>query len=148
MAKRKKTVRKDAMHKNQGWKYFMWPCLLVIIFSCVFLIYWINNRNSTYNNIEYIKGFMTSQGKLNDFSNKLGMHDPNTDIKWFMTDKEVRIEFGRIILDWEKEEFFDQANLDHLSTIGITTEIKEDEKTHVKVLHVYYCGMELERWIK
>lgn len=148
MAKRKKAKKKDFMNKGASWKWFIAPCALVIICSCVYLMWYINNKNSTYTNIEYIKGMMTSSGKLNDFSNKIAMHDPKTDIKWFMTDKEVRIEFGRIILDWEKEDFFKEENLTHLSTIGITAEIIPDKATGVKKLHIYYQGLEIERWIK
>lgn len=117
MAKRKKPKQKDFMNKNASWKWFVAPCVLIIICSCVYMIWFINNRNSTYTNIEYIKGFMTSSGTLNDFSNKIAMHDPKTDIKWFMTGDEVRIEFGRIVMDWSKEDFFKEENLRTLAPL-------------------------------
>lgn len=148
MAKRRKSKNKDVMNKNMSWKYLVAPCALVIICSCVYLMWYINNKNSTYENIDYIRGFMTSSGTLNDFSNKIGMHDPEKDLKWFMTDKTVRIEFGRIVMEWEKDEFLSDDNLTHLSTIGITADVQTDKDTGKKKLHLYYQGTEMERWIK
>lgn len=150
MAKRKlsKASRpKDFMGGKSIMKYIFIPCSLVIIASCIFLIWYINNQNSTYSNIKYIRSFMTSSGKLNDYSNKLGMHDPETDIKWYKTDDEIRIEFGRIYLTWEPEDFYAQENLDALETIGFTIEINKDSDGN-KVLHLYYMGEEVERWVK
>lgn len=150
MAKRKLnkvTQRKDYMGGKSPVKYVLIPCVIVIIMSCVYLIWYINNQNSTYSNITYIRSFISSSGKLNDFSNKLGMHDPETDIKWYKTEDEIRIEFGRIYLTWEPAKFYEQENLDLLATIGITAEIKVDKENN-KVLHLYYMGEELERWVK
>lgn len=149
MAKRKSgrpSGRKTAMEKNGISKWILLPCLLAMIASLIYLIWFINNQNSTYKNIEYIRSFMTSSGKLNDYSNKLGMHDPQEDIKWFKTDDEIRIEFGRIFLTWEPEKFYAQENLELLSTIGITIDIKEEDG--VRVLHLYYRGEEIERWVR
>lgn len=150
MAKRKlnkQQKRKDYMGKNKSYKYVFIPCALVIIASCVYLIWYINTQNSTYKNIEYIRSFMTSSGTLNDFQNKLGMHDPSTDIRWFKTDKEIRIEFGRIYLTWEPEDFYVQENIDLLGTIGFTIDIKKG-KDGISTLHLYYHGEEIPRWVK
>mgnify|MGYP001660877101 FL=1 len=150
MAKRKLAKsqrRKDYMGGKSVLKYILIPCTIAIVASCIFLIWYINNQNSTYSNIEYIRGFMTSSGKLNDYSNKLGMHDPETDIKWYKTDDEIRIEFGRIYLTWEPEKFYQQENLDALETIGFTIKVKEDKDGN-KILHLYYQGEEVERWVK
>lgn len=134
------------MNKNGVMKWILIPCVICVICSCVYLIWFINNQNSTYQNIQYIKSFQTSSGKINDFSNKLGMRDPKEDIKWFKTDKEIRIEFGRIFLTWEPEAFYTQENLDLIGTIGFTIDIKEEDGA--KVLHLYYRGEELERWVR
>lgn len=150
MAKRKlgkNQNRGTAMSKNIGYKTVFIPCAIVLVASLVYLIWYLNTQNSTYDNILYIRSFMTSSGNLNDFQNKLGMHDPETDIKWFKTDKEIRIEFGRIYLTWEPEDFYAKENLDLLSTIGITTDVKS-EKDGRKVLHLYYHGEEIPRWVK
>ena len=90
---------------------------------------------------------MSSSGELRDYSNKLGMHDPETDIKWYKTDKEIRIEFGRIFMTWEPEVFYSQEVQDQLATIGFTTDIKKDSDG-TKRLHLYYRGEEVERWVK
>lgn len=150
MAKRKlkKGVKTTTqMDKNPVMRWILIPCTIVIVFTCIFLIWYLNNQNSTYTNIQYIRSFMTSSGTLNDFQNKLGMHDPETDIKWYKTDDEIRIEFGRIILTWEPVDFYQQENLDALGTIGFTTKIIEDSEGN-KILHLYYQGEEVERWVK
>lgn len=149
MAKRKlgKNNRKEVMGNNKIYKYVFIPCALIVIVSLVYFIWFINQKNSTYSNIQYIRSFMTSSGTLNDFQNKLGMHDPEKDIKWYKTDDEIRIEYGRIFLTWEPKDFYAQENLDLLGTIGFTTEIKKDKEGN-KVLHLYYQGKEVERWVK
>lgn len=149
MAKRKlgKKSRKEVMGKHKGYKYVFIPCTIVIVASLVYLIWYMNTQNSTYDNILYIRSFMTSSGTLNDFQNKIGMKDPETDIKWYKTDDEIRIEFGRIFLTWEPEDFYAEENLQLLSSIGITTEIQKGTDG-VRTLHVFYHGEELERWVK
>ena len=149
MAKRKlgKQKKKDYMGGNKAYRYVLLPCVIVLVASLIYLIWYINTQNSTYENILYIRSFMTSSGTINDYQNKLGMHDPETDIKWYKTDKEIRIEFGRIFLTWEPEAFYQQENLDLLSTIGFTIQIKKDVN-NVSVLHLYYHGEEVPRWVK
>lgn len=149
MAKRKlgrPAKSKTIMDKNKVYKYIWMPCVIVIIASLIFLIWYNNNQNSTYRNVQYIRSFMTSSGKLNDFQNKLGMHDPATDIKWYKTEDEIRIEFGRIFMTWEPEDFYTAENLELISTIGFTIDIKEEDG--MKVLHLYWNDKEVERWIK
>lgn len=150
MAKRKlgkMQQRKDFMHSKSWMKYIVIPCMLVIIATGIYSIWYLNMQNSSMKNIEYIRSFMSSSGKLNDYSNKLGMHDPEKDIKWYKTDKEIRIEFGRIYMTWEPEDFYSDEVQEALGSIGFTTEIKKN-KEGVKVLHLYYMGKEVERWIK
>lgn len=149
MAKRNsgRQKKKDFMGKNKGYKYVFIPCAIVIIASLIYLVWYINTQNSTYENILYIRSFMSNSGTLNDFQNKLGMHDPETDIKWYKTDDEIRIEFGRIFLTWEPEKFYEKENLELLETIGFTIEIKKNSD-NVSVLHLYYHGEEVQRWVK
>lgn len=149
MAKRRRNRKpevKTHMHKHGTIRWIVAPCIICLIASCIYFIWTINNQNSTYENIGYIKSFMSSSGKLNDYSNKLGMQDPKEDIKWFKTDKEIRIEFGRISLTWKPENFYTQENLELLESIGFTIEIKETADG--KVLHLYYRGEEVERWVR
>lgn len=149
MAKRKsgKKSRRDVMGNNRVYRYIFIPCAIVVITSLIYLIWFINTKNSTYDNIAYIKSFMTSSGVINDFQNKLGMHDPMNDIRWYKTDNEIRIEFGRIYLTWEPKDFYKQENLDLLGSIGFSVEVKKNEEG-VNVLHLYYAGEELPRWVK
>ena len=147
MAKRRGRNKSKVMDKGGVVKYILIPIMIVLIAEVIYLVWYINKQNSTYTNIEYIKGFMSSSGQLNDYQNKIGMHDPKTDLKWYKTDDEIRIEFGRIFLTWEPEDFYKQENLDQLQTIGITTKIKKDS-AGTKTLHIYYMGEEIERWVK
>lgn len=150
MAKRKITKvnrRKDFMGGNSIMKHILIPCGIVIIASCIFLIFFQNNKNSTASNIKYIKSFMSSSGQLRDYANKIGMHDIKEDIRWYKTSKEIRIEFGRIYLTWEPEDFFTKEVKESLETIGFTmTDVKN--KDGEEVLRIYYQGEEIERWVK
>lgn len=149
MAKRKLgkvNQRKDFMGGKNPITYVLIPCMLVVIMSGIYLIWHQNNTNSTASNIEYIRSFMSSSGELRDYSNKIGMHNPETDIKWYKTEDEIRIEFGRIFLTWEPETFYTDEVQEALGTIGFTTKIKE--KDGVKTLYLYYQGEEVERWVK
>lgn len=148
MAKRRKSSKGNKfLNGNSVLKYILIPIMIVLIAEVAYLAWYINQKNSTVTNIDYIKSFMSSSGKLNDYQNKIGMHDPKTDIRWYKTDDEIRIEFGRIYLTWEPEDFYLEENLQHLETIGITTKIKKN-KEGIKTLHIYYMGEEIERWVK
>lgn len=146
--RRRPTKTQTMLDKNSTLKYIAAPCILVLIASCIFLFWYNNNKRSTYENIDYIRSFMTSNGRLNDFQNKLGMHDPATDIKWFKTEDEIRIEYGRIVLTWEPEDFFTEDNTEHIATIGFTYDIKYEGIERIPTLHLYYCGEEVERWLR
>lgn len=150
MAKRKLSKinnRKEFMNGNKVLKYILIPCALTVILSCAYLMMFYNNKNSTDSNIAYIKSFMTSSGQLRDYANKLGMHETTEDIKWYKTNKEVRIEFGRISLTWDPEEFFKKETLDILEGIGFTIKNAKDKEGN-EVLKVYYQGVEIERWVR
>ena len=149
---------KNHMAKNAEWKWIILPCLLVLCASIILLYLWIGNRNSTNTNIDYIRSFMTSTGKLNDFSNKLSMHDPYKDIRWEWTDEgEVAILFGRIILDWEStEDFLNQDVQTKLGTIGFVTEVINDEhdkdkdgdREEILNINIYWKDILVERCVE
>lgn len=146
MAKRKPVKAANHMETNAEWKWIVAPILIVLVGSIILFYMYTFERNSTDTNIEYIRSFMTTNGKLNDFSNKLGMHDPKTDIKWYWQDGMITIEFGRIILDWEEEKFLDeQVQLD-INSIGFTidTQLRDGKK----VLCLYWKGEEVPRYVK
>lgn len=138
--------RDTAMQKGQFSKYVFIPVGIAIIVLAVLLFWYQNNLNATDAHIEYIRSFMTSTGKLNDFQNKLGMHDPLKDIKWYKNEDEIRIEFGRMILTWEPEDFFTEDTQEKLNSIGIRWDILKEGD--LKVLHIYYRDQEIPRWVE
>lgn len=138
--------RDTAMQKGQFSKYVFIPVGISIIVLAVLLFWYQNNLNATDAHIEYIRSFMTSTGKLNDFQNKLGMHDPLKDIKWYKNEDEIRIEFGRMILTWEPEDFFTEDTQEKLNSIGIRWDILKEGD--LKVLHIYYRDQEIPRWVE
>ena len=127
-------------------KMFLIPVALVTIVLSVYYFWYGNNLNSTDEHIKYIRSFMRTPGNLNDFQNKLGMHDPATDIKWYKNEKEIRIEYGRVILTWEPADFLTEETREQLNTIGFDYEVKKRDGQ--KTLILYYNGTELERWIE
>lgn len=150
MAKRKKYRKQSkALKELDSLKFLktvIIPCAIVIIASCVYLIWWNTQKISTASNIEYIRSFMTSSGTLRDYQNKLGMHDPAEDIKWYKTSDEIRIEFGRIVLTWTPEDFVKAENLKHIEDIGFTVKVIEEDGQ--KVMHLYWKGKEVQRWVR
>lgn len=132
--------------KGAAIKMFILPAAIMTIALSVFLFWKSNNYNATAEHIEYIRSFMTTPGKLNDFQNKLGMHDPETDIKWFREKDEIRIEYGRIILTWLPEEFFTEETQEQLGSIGFSYDIKKIKGVQTFIL--YYNGKEIERWVE
>lgn len=138
--------RDTVMQKGQFSKYVLIPVGITIIVLSILLFWYQNNLNATDEHIEYIRSFMTSTGKLNDFQNKLGMHDPLKDIKWYKNEDEIRIEFGRMILTWEPEDFFTDDTQEKLNSIGIRWDILKEGD--LKVLHIYYRDQEIPRWVE
>lgn len=122
------------------------PILLVLIG----VIYWFvsdkSNVKTSYDAIDYIKSFMTSSGKLNDYNNSLGFKDPEVDFKWYYDSKNVKIEFGYINMKFPIEEFMSDKCTYALSQIGITWDtIKKDDGKH---LRIFYLGEEMPRWLE
>lgn len=147
MAKRKAIKTQNHMTKNAEWKWILAPILIVLIGSVILFTQYLGNKKSSYENIDYIRSFMTSTGKLNDFSNKLNMDDPKTDIKWYWDEnKNVRIEFGRIVMDFEWEEFILESTQEKLGTIGFAFESETVDGR--KDLVCYWRGEVVERWVR
>lgn len=107
----------------------------------------LSTKNNSYEQIEYINSFMRN-GQLNDYANKIGMNDWETDIKWFYEkdDKTVRIDYGYMRLTFTLEEFQSDRCQKALGTIGITSKIVKLDDGTLK-LKLYYHDEELERWI-
>lgn len=146
MAKRSKYKRHkkfDVMASKAELKWIILPCIIVLIGSFVWYLWYANRSTSTIGSVEYIASYMTSTGKINDFQNKIGAKDVN-DIKWFETDKEYEIQFGKITLTWRKDEFLTQETNDLLKKIFMA--VGTDEKTGEII--VYFKGSKVEKWVK
>ena len=127
-------------------KVVLFPVALTLIVISIYFFWYQNNLNATDEHIEYIRSFMRSPGVLNDFQNKLGMHNPKEDIKWFEEGDNITIEYGWVILTWTKEDFKTEETLQSLQSIGFTYEIKC--KDNNEVIKLYYCGEEIQKWVK
>lgn len=135
--------------EDKGWrgtlKFVVIPVLAVVIMFIVFLFKNGITRENSYDQIDYIAQFIQN-GQLNDFSNKIGMKDPETDIKWYKDGDKVKIEFGYMTMDFTVEELQTERCQLALGRIGITTKIIKT-KDGPRKLHLYYNGKELERWV-
>ena len=133
----------DFIEKNRVWKYIVLPIAVVSISTCVYFMWRLNNQNGTYKSIDYIREYLDSTGKINDFQNKIGWTGPDC-IHFYPNDSEglIRIEFGKVTLTWEPEYFYTEGNANKLKTIGITYDVDEND-----VLHMYWAGEELEPWV-
>jgi hypothetical protein len=135
--------------QNKGSKgifiYILIP-LVVILGAVVYKVisdkYTITN---SYDQIEYINQFM-SNGELNDYANKIGMKDWETDIKWYKDDDNVKIEYGYMTLNFTVDELMTDQCKSALETIGITTKLVQTDEGTYK-LKLFYNGNELERWV-
>ena len=99
-------------------------------------------KNSTKENLAFIKEHINSAGRLVDYYGEINVKTAE-DIKLFVTDKHVTIEFGEMLLKWTKDDFLDQEVITALQEIGIECRIDpETEK-----LLIYYKGELVERWV-
>ena len=100
---------------------------------------------NSYDQIEYICSFMRN-GELYDYSNKIGMKNPESDIRWYRTDEGVKIEYGYMTIKFPMEEFLTDNCILQMGKIGITNEFRKTETG--KKLVLLYHDEELERWIE
>lgn len=137
--------------ENAGFRgtiiYILIPVVVIIGFFIFKFYSDISTRNNSYSQIEYINSFMRN-GKLNDYANKIGMKDWETDIKWFY-DKDkgvVKIDYGYMKMTFKIKEFQTDRCQQALGTIGITSKVVKLDNGTLK-LKLYYHDQELERWI-
>lgn len=129
---------------------------IIAVFICVpviilLLMYGYDRFNeqrtitNSYDQIDYILSFMRN-GELYDFSNKIGMKNPESDIRWYKTDDGVKIEFGYMTMNFPMEEFLSDKCTLQMGKIGITHKFKKTDTG--KKLILLYHDEELERWIE
>jgi len=122
---------------------FIIPCFLcLVIVVCGFYFNAYTQKSSNFTSIEFIHEHFNNAGKLLDYQNEIGVKDID-DIKLFVKDKNVKIEFGFIKLDWTMEEFLTEEVQKALEKIYITC--RRDKETGR--LRVFYKGQELQRWV-
>ena len=149
MATKQNQYRKKV--ENAGFRgtliYILIPFAIIIGFLIFKFYSDKTTQTSSYDQISYINSFMRN-GELNDYANKIGMKDWETDIKWFYEkdDGLVKIDYGYMKMTFSIEEFQSERCKQALSTIGITSKIVKLQDGTQK-LKLYYNGNELERWI-
>lgn len=131
------------MKKNKWLKFIAIPVMIMIIASLIYYLYYSVAVNSTAHNIQVIKDHMNSSGVLVDIRNEIAV-DSVDDVKLFVTEEEVRIKFGRLILNWTPEEFATKEVQEELNSIGFEVKFKGEP---VK-MYLYYQGEEVERWVR
>lgn len=151
MAKRKRAKHwngksKTSLEKNLIVKSVLIPLVCLLLATIGYLVWGTKQDMGTLEGLNYIKSFVGSGGKLNDFQGKLGMDDPKEDIKWFYDEEGIRIEFGKIIMDFTEAEFLSDNIKGKLKDIGITYDVKE--KGDQYEFKLYYLGTEIERYIR
>ena len=133
--------RVDLLSKHDHIKYIVIPVLLVLVASIVLTFYYSSRSSSNQRVLKHIMSYQTSSGKLNDFQNNIGVKTAD-DIKYYVYDGKVRIEFGKQILEWDKKEFYTDDTKHNLELIGVECEI--DKKT--KALVMYWGGTKLVKY--
>lgn len=131
-------------------RFILIPVFIICIILVIFVIAKIQNRNNAYSQIANIRKYVKN-GELNDFSNQIGMKDPDTDIRWYKDGDDIEIVFGYMDMHFTTEEFFSDYCKQQLGSIGITYKLigyedKETKETRYKI-RMFYNGKELERWV-
>lgn len=123
-------------------KVVLFPFVLLLIV----LAYWYFTQyvsiSSTNKNIEFIREHFNAKGELIDYQNELNVKSMD-DIKLFVKDNKVQIDFGNVKLKWTAAQFVAAENIKALESIYITA--YKDKKTNR--LRVYYKGQEIQRWV-
>ena len=123
-------------------KHFILPALLI----GVVLIFWrgiMSNRYaSTEESIKFIQEHINHRGELVDHNREINVNSID-DIKLFVKEKEIRLDFGEITMMWKPEDFVSKENRDLLAKINIT--MFKDKDTGM--LRVFYGEEEIQRWV-
>ena len=140
---RKQNKPKSQVEKGDMFRLILVPCILMLFFSVGMLVYHNIKNNSVTSQVEYIQGYMTGSGTINDWQGKLQCKGIE-DIHWYRTNDIIEIDFGNIIMTWDYEQFITQSNLDLIKTIGFEVYYTKDKKD----IRLFWSGKEVERWIK
>lgn len=117
------------------------PVALILVVVSVARLYTGISNKATVDNLKYIAKHVNSVGRIVDYQGDIGVRSID-DIKLYVKEDTVRIEFGKILLEWRYDDFLSEKYDDALERIGLYREI--DKKTNE--LKVYYLEEELVRW--
>lgn len=124
------------------WKMSIIAFVITIILAGGYCFIEAMDDNVTQESIAFIREHFNNGGKLIDYNNEINVTELD-DIKLFVDNKNVRIDFGSIRLEWSLSEFVEEENLKALETIFI--EVRRDKDTGK--LRVFYKGKEIKRWV-
>ena len=122
-------------------KYVLVPIALILVIVSVAKLYLGIGNKATVDNLKYIAKHVNSVGRIVDYQGDIGVRSID-DIKLYIKEDTVRIEFGKILLKWRYDDFLSEKYDNALERIGLYREI--DKKTNE--LKVYYLEEELVRW--
>ena len=123
-------------------RFLIIPLIFFIGALSVAGIYMKGLGGSTSDNLLFIQNHINSQGRLVDLQREISV-DSSEDIKFYYTDKKVKIEFGEVLLKWDTEEFMTKNTRSELKKIGLI--VKINSKTGK--VHLFYGNDEVERWV-
>ena len=121
--------------------YIVAPLLII---CAVFLGIYVNRvhkLNNAYDQVDYIASYVRN-GELQDYANKIGMRDPEKDIRWYKDGDTVQVEFGYMNMMFEVQDLLTEQSKLSLGRIGINFEVENNK------LVMYYNGQLIERWVK
>lgn len=135
-----KTKRKNVGSNLMG--FVLLPIIFAMIGFGIWYFYGNASERTTTSSIDFIRRHMNNQGRLIDYNGEIKVETVE-DIKLFVTEKKIKIKFGKIDLVWKAKDFELPETKEALAKIGITMD--RDPKT--ERLRVYYRGEELTRWV-
>lgn len=124
-------------------KFVILPVMILAIGTMIYYFYDQVANGATNENMQVIKDHLNSSGVLVDTRNEIGVKSVD-DIKLFVTEDEVRIEFGYLILTWTPKQFAKKETQEALELLGFEVKFEGDP---VK-MNVYWQGEKIERWVK
>lgn len=138
-------ARRRRRENSAGALAFVWIVIPLVFFGLGYLFWNVwdgNTKVSTEANMKFIIDHCNGAGKLIDFQREICVESVD-DIKLFVEKNNVKIEYGKIVLEWPLEEFVSPELTGQLERIGITR-YKDAETGR---LLVFYHDEEVERWV-
>lgn len=123
-------------------KFVIFPILCVVGISVYIYLNSQVEYVATDANIDFIREHMNSAGTIIDYYNEICVKNVE-DIKAFIKDDKVTIEFGKISLTWELKDFVTTEVQERLKSIGITV---FKDSVNKDMIRIFWNGEEVTRW--